>query len=189
VFGENSLTIAADSAIRSYVVMGVAGAGKSAVGAALADALGMAFAEGDAYHPPTNVQRMAAGIALTDADRLPWLHALAARLHKAEEKGAGLVMACSALKRSYREVLRGGATSVRFIYLHGDRELLATRLAQRLDHFMPPSLLESQLAALEPPTPDEGVWTCDIRLSPKAIVACLLDRVAAQGEATSSRWS
>ncbi len=173
------MTIAADSAIRSYVVMGVAGVGKSAVGAALADALGMAFVEGDAYHPSTNVQRMAAGIPLTDADRLPWLHALAARLHEAEEKGAGLVMACSALKRSYREVLRSGATSVRFIYLHGDRELLATRLAQRLEHFMPPSLLESQLVALEPPAPEENAWAYNVRLAPREIVAAVLERIAA----------
>jgi len=162
------LTIAADSVIRSYVVMGVAGAGKSAVGAALADALGMAFVEGDAYHPPTNVQRMAAGIPLTDADRLPWLQALAARLRESDETGAGLVMACSALKRSYRDMLRAGAANVTFIYLHGDRELLAARLAQRPEHFMPPSLMESQLAALEPPAPEEETPGLTTSVSPRA---------------------
>ncbi|HMI36501.1 MAG TPA: gluconokinase [Steroidobacteraceae bacterium] len=177
------MTIAADSAIRSYVVMGVAGAGKSAVGAALADALGMAFVEGDAYHAPTNVQRMAAGIPLTDADRLPWLQALAARLRESGETGAVLVMACSALKRSYRDMLRAGAANLTFIYLHGDRELLAARLAQRLEHFMPPSLLESQLAALEPPAPEENAWAYNVRLAPREIVATVLERIAAQGEA------
>jgi gluconokinase len=163
--------------------MGVAGTGKSTVGAALAHALGVAFVEGDAYHPARNVQRMAAGIPLTDADRSPWLNALAARLREAEATGAGLVMACSALKRSYREVLRAGAASVTFIYLHGDRELLAARLARRHQHFMPASLLDSQLAALEPPTPDENAWAYDIGLSPPAIVAALLERIAARKKA------
>ncbi len=153
---------------------------KSAVGSALANALGAAFVEGDAYHPASNVQRMAAGIPLTDADRLPWLHALAARLRKADETGAGLVMACSALKRSYRDVLRAGAANLTFIYLHGDRELLAARLAQRLVHFMPPSLLESQLAALEAPASDEGAWAYDIRLAPREIVAAVLACIAAK---------
>jgi gluconokinase len=180
VFGKNRLTIASDSAIRSHVVMGVAGAGKSAVGSALADALGAAFVEGDAYHPASNVQRMAAGIPLTDADRLPWLQALAARLRDADETGAGLVMACSALKRSYRDVLRAGGTNVTFIYLHGDRELLAARLAQRQEHFMPASLLESQLAALEPPAPDEGAWAYNVRFAPNEIVAAVLERIAAK---------
>jgi gluconokinase len=167
--------------------MGVAGAGKSAVGAALADALGVAFVEGDAYHPARNVQRMAAGIPLTDADRRPWLHALAARLREAGETGTGLVMACSALKRSYREVLRAAAARVTFIHLHGARELLAARLAQRQEHFMPPSLLESQLAALEPPAHDEDAWAYDVGLSLTMIVASLVDRIAAQGEATGSQ--
>ena len=163
---------------RSFVIMGVAGTGKSTVGAALAHALGLAFVEGDAYHPATNVQRMAAGIPLTDADRAPWLNALAARLRAAEQAGTGLVMACSALKRSYREVLRAAATGVTFIYLCGDRGLVAERIAQRHAHFMPPSLLDSQLAALEPPTPDEGAWACDIALGPGDIVASLVERIA-----------
>lgn len=163
--------------------MGVAGTGKSTVGAALAHALGLAFVEGDAYHPATNVQRMAAGIPLTDADRSPWLDALAARLREAEQAGAGLVMACSALKRSYREVLRAGAASVTFIYLHGDQGLLAKRIAQRHQHFMPASLLESQLAALEAPTTEECAWAYDIGLNPRAIVASLLERIDAGKQA------
>jgi len=180
------LTIPAIDAPRSYVVMGVAGAGKSAVGAALAEALGVSFVEGDAYHPAMNVQRMASGIPLTDADRLPWLHALAARLREAEETATGLVVACSALKRSYREVLRAGSASVKFIYLHGDRELLAARLAQRREHFMPPSMLESQLVALEPPTPEEDAWAYNVRCGPHEIVAALIERISAPGGATSS---
>jgi gluconokinase len=174
------VTMQAIGAPQSYVVMGVAGTGKSTVGAALAQALGLDFVEGDAYHPASNLQRMAAGIPLTDADRSPWLDALAARLRAAEAAGAGLVMACSALKRSYREVLRAGTAAVTFIYLHGDRQLLVERLARRRDHFMPPSLLDSQLAALEPPAPDEDAWACDVRLIPREIVASLLERIAAR---------
>ena len=172
------------SAPRSYVVMGVAGSGKSTVGAALAHALGVEFVEGDAYHPTSNVERMAAGIALTDADRAPWLEVLAARLRAAEQAGCGLVMASSALKRAYREVLRAGSASVTFIYLHGERHLLAERLAQRHDHFMPPSLLDSQLAVLEPPAPDEGAWPYDIGLIPREIVASLVKRIAARTTAS-----
>jgi len=159
--------------------MGVTGAGKSAVGAALAEALGVSFVEGDAYHPAMNVQRMASGIPLTDADRLPWLRVLAARLREAEETATGLVVACSALKRSYREVLRTGSARVRFIYLQGDRKLLAGRLAQRREHFMPPSMLESQLAVLEPPTPEEEAWAFNVQHNPPEIVAAVLERIAA----------
>jgi gluconokinase len=168
--------------------MGVAGAGKSAVGSALAQALGVAYVEGDAYHPATNVQRMASGIPLTDADRLPWLYALAARLRDAAEAGTGLVMACSALKRSYRDVLRAGADRITFIYLQGERELLAARLAQRREHFMPPSMLESQLAALEPPGPDEGAWAFNIQFNPREIVAAVIERISASGRTTSHQW-
>ncbi len=163
--------------------MGVAGTGKSTVGAALAHALGLSFVEGDAYHPASNLQRMAAGIPLTDADRSPWLEALAGRLRAAEQASAGLVMACSALKRTYREVLRTAAAGITFIYLHGDRELLAGRLAQRRDHFMPPSLLDSQLAALEPPARDEDAWGYDVSLPPREIVAAVLKRAAARTRA------
>jgi gluconokinase len=165
-----------------YVVMGVAGAGKSLIGSALARALGVDFVEGDAYHPPENVARMAAGIPLTDDDRLGWLRALANRLGEAAAAGEGLVMACSALKRSYRDLLRAGDPTVGFILLHGSEALLAERLAGRRGHYMPPSLLGSQLATLEVPTPDEGAWTCDIAAPPDAIVAELA-RLAARAPA------
>ncbi|HET7456678.1 MAG TPA: gluconokinase [Gemmatimonadaceae bacterium] len=161
-----------------YVVMGVAGSGKSVVGAALARALGVEFVDGDDYHSAANVDRMARGIPLTDDDRAGWLRALAARLGEARDAGVGLVVACSALKRSYRDVLRAGAAPVelRFVYLRGPRALIAERLAGRRGHFMPAALLDSQLEALEEPTPDEGAWTCDVRRSPAEIVAALVER-------------
>ena len=162
-----------------FVVMGVSGSGKSLIGSALARALGLQFVEGDEYHSTENVARMASGIPLTDADRLGWLRALGARLGQAKRTGSGLVMSCSALKRSYRDMLRAEANDVQLIYLRGPRALLAERLAGRRGHFMPPSLLDSQLAALQEPTADEGVWACNIGESPEAIVDALVTRASA----------
>ncbi|MDQ3950964.1 MAG: gluconokinase [Gemmatimonadota bacterium] len=159
--------------------MGVSGSGKSTVGAALARALGVDFVEGDEYHPAENVDRMARGIPLTDDDRAGWLRSLAMRIREAKDAGTGLVMTCSALKRSYRDVLRAGARELRFIYLRGPRALIADRLAGRRGHFMPASLLESQFAALEEPSPDEEAWVCDIRESPQDLVAALVARASA----------
>lgn len=160
-------------------MMGVAGSGKSTIGAALARALDVDFVEGDRYHPPENVERMSRGIPLTDADRAGWLRALAARLREAKEAGVGLVMTCSALKRSYRDVLRGGAPDLQLVFLRGPRTLIAERLGARRGHFMPPSLLESQFATLEEPEADENAWACDVGQSPEEIVASLVDRAAA----------
>ena len=162
-----------------YVVMGVSGCGKSLIGAALARELAVEFVEGDEYHPSENVERMARGVALTDDDRAGWLRSLATRLRKARETKTGLVMTCSALKRSYRDVLRGGASDVRFVFLRGDRALIASRLAGRRGHFMNASLLDSQFATLEPPSPDEDPWVCDITESPQEIVASLATRASA----------
>jgi gluconokinase len=159
--------------------MGVCGSGKTTIGAQLARALDVEFVEGDDLHPPANVQRMADGIPLTDDDRHGWLIAIAARLLAAKRAGKGLVVSCSALKRRYRDLLRStGATDVRFIYLKGSRGLLTERMASRRGHFMPPSLLDSQLAILEEPLPDERAWVCDISQAPHAIVAQLLTRTA-----------
>lgn len=158
------------------VVMGVAGSGKSTIGAALAQALGVPFVEGDDFHPAENRARMAAGIPLTDEDRYGWLHALAGRLAQARLAGTGAVLACSALKRAYRDILRAGAPSLRLVFLSGDRGVLAERLAARRGHFMPASLLESQLATLEAPTPDEGAWVVDIRDEAARIVDRLRTR-------------
>lgn len=152
-----------------FVVMGVAGSGKSAVGTLLAERLGVVFADGDAFHPPANLAKMAAGIPLDDADRAPWLDAIAAWL----ATHADAVVACSALRRSYRDRLRG--PGVRFIYLRGTRDLLAQRLANRRDHFFPPQLLDSQLAALEEPGPDEDAATYSIELSPREIVDAIVE--------------
>ena len=162
-----------------YVVMGVAGSGKTLIGTGFAQALGVSFVEGDEYHTAVNVKRMSSGIPLTDDDRAEWLHALAAQLRAAREAGTGLVMSCSALKRSYRDILRAKAGELRFIFLKGERALIAERLLGRRGHFMPPALLESQFAALEEPSPDEDAWVCDIRQSPQEIIAGLLTRVSA----------
>lgn len=162
-----------------YVVMGVSGSGKSLIGAALARALGTDFVEGDDYHSAENVQRMASGIPLTDEDRGQWLRSLAVRLGEAKDAGTGLVMTCSALKRSYRDVLRADAGELRFVFLRGPRALVAERIAGRRGHFMPPSLLESQLATLEEPSPDEHAWVCDIKESPEDLVAALVARASA----------
>ena len=164
---------------RLYVIMGVCGSGKSLIGAQFARELGIEFVEGDDLHPPDNVKRMAAGTSLTDDDRHDWLMAIAARLREARRARMGLVVSCSALKRSYRDLLRSeGDPDVRFVYLAGSRALLAGRMAQRRGHFMPPSLLESQLAILEEPSPDERAWVCDISEAPHAIVVDLVTRTA-----------
>jgi gluconokinase len=161
-----------------YVVMGVTGSGKSTVGAQLAQTLGLAFVEGDDYHPPANVRRMAAGIPLTDHDRADWLRALAERVREASESGAGVVVTCSALKRSYRDLLRAAAPAVQFVYLRGSRALIGERVAHRRGHFMPASLVDSQLATLEEPDPDEHAVTCDIQESPQQIVDDIVARAS-----------
>lgn len=162
-----------------YVIMGVAGSGKTTIGTALARALDVAFVEGDDLHPPENVRRMAQGIPLNDADRRPWLAAIAQRLRAAKQAGTGLVVTCSALKRSYRALLRSeGAADLRLVFLSGSKAVIARRMARRRGHFMPASLLDSQLATLEEPAADEDPWVCDVRESPDAIVAGLVKRTA-----------
>ena len=162
-----------------YVVMGVSGSGKSVIGSTFARALGVDFVEGDDYHSAANVERMSSGVPLTDDNRAQWLRSLAVRIGEAKDSGIGLVVSCSALKRSYRDILRAAASELRFVFLHGPRVLLAERLGSRRGHYMPPSLLESQLATLEQPSPDEQAWVCDIRESPEDIVAALMVRASA----------
>ena len=161
-----------------YVVMGVAGAGKSRIGAALAEALGLEFVEGDHYHSAENVARMSAGLPLTDADRQGWLNALAERIREAVNTGTGLVLTCSALKRSYRDLLRieSGAPRLQFIFLRGERALIAERIAGRRGHYMPASLLDSQLEALEEPSVDERAWVYEVTSSPDDLVAAMARR-------------
>ncbi len=144
------------------VVMGVSGCGKSTVGEALAATLALHYVEGDDLHPPDNVARMAAGIALTDADRHGWLQAVADQLAHAKAQARGVVVSCSALKRSYRDLLRVGAPDLRLVHLHGTPALLQARLAARQHRYMPASLLQSQLDTLEPPAADEHALTLDI---------------------------
>ena len=156
------------------VVMGVSGCGKSTVGAALAAALDVPFVEGDALHPPRNVALMAAGTPLGDTDRLGWLQAVAAVLGSAmtaPPPGRGVVVSCSALKRSYRDLLRAAAPGLQCLHLSGDPSLLVRRLHARSGHYMPASLLQSQLDDLQPPTSEEAALQIDIALPPAAVVA------------------
>lgn len=148
------------------VVMGVSGCGKSSVGAGLAAALGQRFVDGDSLHPAANIAKMAQGIALTDDDRAPWLAEVGAVLHD-----QGGVIACSALKRSYRDLIRATAGEVSFLYLRGRRETLLSRMSLRPGHFMPTALLDSQLATLEEPQPDEPHLVADIETPLAQIIA------------------
>jgi gluconokinase len=165
----------------ALVVMGAAGAGKSRIGAALAKALAVPFVEGDTFHSPENITRMKAGTPLTDDNRQGWLEALAQELHAAREASHGVVLTCSALKRRYRDLLRGGDPTVHFIFLDGSAALLRERLNARSGHYMPASLIESQLEALEPPHADEQAWTMSASAAPEAIVADVLQKLGAVG--------
>jgi gluconokinase len=142
------------------VVMGVSGSGKTTVGAALAQRLRVPFADADDFHPRANIAKMSAGIPLTDDDRGPWLATIASWL--ADHAASGGVASCSALRRSYRDVLAAGAPQVFFVHLHGDPDVIATRVAGRPGHFMPAALVESQFATLEPLEPDERGAVLDV---------------------------
>ncbi len=149
------------------VVMGVSGCGKTTVAEGLAEVTGWRFAEGDAYHPRANIDKMASGSPLTDADREPWLRRLASWIGEQQAAGRSSVLSCSALKRSYRDVLRSGAPDVRFVHVHGDPAVLEERLSARAGHFFPARLLDTQLATLEPLGPDEAGTVVDIDLPPQ----------------------
>jgi gluconokinase len=157
------------------LVMGVAGAGKSTIGAALAQRLGWRFIDADDYHPPQNVAKMKAGIPLDDADRWPWLHGLNKELRTLQMECSNAVLACSALKKSYRERLARGIHDFRIIYLRGSRELIGSRMAKRTHRYMAPTLLESQFTALEPPT---DAISIDVAAPPQECVAAIVGRLA-----------
>ena len=157
-----------------WVVMGVSGCGKSTIGQQLADACAYAFVEGDDFHPTANVDKMSAGQPLDDEDRRDWLRALRDRIRDARDHGLGLVVSCSALKRSYRDLLREADPALRFVHLDGPRALIAERLSARRNHYMPPQLLDSQLATLEPLGGEEHGLRVDIRASPAQLVASIL---------------
>jgi gluconokinase len=161
------------------VLMGVAGSGKTTVGRALAEALGWPFRDADDYHPPENVAKMSAGIPLTDADRWPWLRRVASEMRRvAEQEESNVVLACSALKQSYRDVL-AAAGDVRFVHLAGDYDTIAARLARRKHKYMPATLLGSQFAALEPPA---DALEIDIRDSVEEQVAKIRAALLASAE-------
>lgn len=162
----------------TLVVMGVAGCGKSRVGQALAAALDATFLEGDVFHPAENIARMAAGIPLTDADRAGWLTILADRLALGRQRGERMVLACSALKRRYRDRLRQGDPALAIVHLAGEQPLIEERMARRQGHFMPLSLLASQFRDLEPPEADETALRCAIDAAPDDIVAQVLERLS-----------
>lgn len=151
------------------VLMGVSGSGKTTIGKELAAMLGWTFVEGDDFHPAANVEKMAAGTALDDADRRPWLRALGGRVAEACDRGERVVLACSALKQDHRDRLaRDTSGCVRFVYLTGSEKLIRGRLEQREGHFMDPALLHSQFEALEPP---EGAVRVDVAPPPAAVAA------------------
>lgn len=159
---------------RLVCVMGVAGCGKSTVGAGLAEALGAVFIEADAHHPRANIDKMTSGAPLTDEDRWPWLDALG----DAAPRAGRCVIACSALRRVYRERLaRAAGAPVFFVHLAGPKDAIATRMATRSGHFMPPALLDSQFATLEPPAPDEPHLALDIADPPERLIAMALEEI------------
>ena len=169
------MTIAAShnpSETGPIVIMGVSGSGKSLLGQALAEALGVPFIEGDALHGEANVEKMREGIPLTDDDRWPWLSRVAAELVAQTKAHGGAVAACSSLKKTYRDHLREEVgPGLRFVFLKGSRKLLGARLSMRRQHFMPLSLLESQLETLQEPAAEEGAVTIDVDALPESILA------------------
>ena len=153
------------------IAMGVSGSGKTTVAVLIAAALGCQFQEGDDLHPQENVEKMRGGTPLTDADRMPWLRAIAAEIDGWRARGESGVLTCSALKRSYRDILIGGRSDVALVYLKGSYDLIHRRMAARHEHYMPVALLDSQFATLEEPTPDEHPIVVDIGGKPKEIAA------------------
>ena len=161
---------------RQIILMGVSGSGKTTIGRQLSARLGIPFFDGDDFHSPDNVARMRTGEPLSDTDRLPWLNALRAHLLAMNSEGRSSVLACSALKYAYRQLL--SVQGVLFVYLEGDMTLIAERLAERTGHYMPVSLLKSQFDTLEPPRMHENAFRIGVDKAPEAIVAELLRRLS-----------
>ncbi|WP_030162527.1 gluconokinase [Glycomyces sp. NRRL B-16210] len=169
-------------AVTCLVVMGVSGAGKSTIARVVADRLDWPMAEGDDFHPEKNVAKMRAGVPLTDADRGPWLRTLREWIVARAEAGESSVMTCSALKESYRDILRGSGEGpvkvrVRFLHLRGSHEEIGERMVTRTGHFMPTTLLESQLADLEPLTREEDGVTVDVDAEPEEVTDTAMERL------------
>ena len=163
------------------IVMGVQGCGKSTSGRAIAEALGLPFIDGDDLHPAANKAKMASGRPLTDTDREPWLRAVGTVLADGLARGESTVIACSALKRRYRNLIRSFAPETRFVHLTGDRTLIAERLSLRNHEYMPPALLDSQFETLEPLDSDEAGIPVDIRLTPTEIAAAVAAALTSTG--------
>ena len=176
---------------RVLVAMGVSGSGKSTIAEKLAQRLGWRFEDGDRFHPASNVAKMSAGHPLTDEDRWLWLQAIADEIDRVCKAGEHAVIACSALKRAYRDILVHGRSDVRIVFLKGNQDLIAHRLAARKDHFMPPGLLDSQFRTLEPPGANENPITASIDASVDAIVDDIVNQLrlgaAASGAVSRNR--
>lgn len=166
----------------ALIVMGVSGSGKSTIAEGLGARLGWTYEDGDRFHPKSNVEKMSAGHPLTDEDRWPWLQAIANEIDRVCKSGAHIVIACSALKRSYRDVLVHGRPDVRIVYLDGTRALIAERLKARKGHFMPPGLLDSQFNTLQPPDASENPIRVSIDASVDAIVDAIVAGLPAGGQ-------
>ncbi|WP_262281818.1 gluconokinase [Micromonospora sp. MA102] len=162
---------------RHVVVMGVSGAGKTTVARGISELTGLRFAEADEFHSAANVARMRAGVPLDDADRWPWLRALAGWMADRHAEGVSTVLTCSALKRAYRDVLRQGPAEVEFLHLDGTAELIRDRLDRRVGHYMPASLLDSQRAILEHLEPDEAGVVLEVAAAPDELVRAAVSRL------------
>lgn len=156
------------------VVMGVSGSGKTTIAALLAGRLGWEFEDGDDFHPPANVEKMRTGHPLTDEDRWPWLHTIAAWIDAVRAEGRQGIVTCSGLKKAYRDILVGDRPDVRLVYLQGSRETVGRRQAARVNHFMPASLVDSQFQTLQEPGPDESALVVTVDLPPVAIADTIL---------------
>ena len=173
----------------ALIVMGVSGSGKSTIAEHLANRIGWIFKDGDQFHPASNISKMHAGQPLTDDDRWPWLRAIAAEIDRVSRAGGKIVIACSALKRTYRDILVHGRRDVRIIYLNGTQQLIADRLGKRTGHFMPADLLPSQFRTLEPPGSDENPVTVSIDAPVEAVIDDIVQqlRLTAAGNAAINR--
>ena len=180
------MSASAKSSPRTLIIMGVSGCGKSLLGAMLAKELGGQFDDGDDFHPPANKAKMSAKTPLTDEDRWPWLQILRERILEMRAQTSWHVLACSALKRKYRELLRGDDSDkeLQFVYMRGSKELIASRLNARKGHFFQPALLDSQFAALEEPETGEAI-VVDISGTPEEIVQSVLETLGQEGAAVS----
>ena len=172
------------SSQKLILVSGLPGSGKSTVASMLANRLHWTYEDGDWFHPESNVEKMHHGEPLTDQDRLPWLRAIAAWIDNTRQAGNHGIVACSALKRAYRDILVGERRDVRLVFLKGDRELIGRRIAARDDHFMPATLLDSQFAALEEPAADERPIVVSIEPHPREIVDNIVEKLGIAEAAT-----